>query len=90
MITLVNFCYFCLIFADARLIFLNYNYLFSDSMLPADNMLFRCAELNAKLESLKAQWSNLYEDATVREQYLAQESKKWQKDKNKINVCILK
>ncbi|XP_047522709.1 protein nessun dorma [Pieris napi] len=59
----------------------------NDSMLPADNMLFRCAELNAKLESIKAQWSNLYENATVREQYLAQERNKWQKDKNKIN-CI--
>ncbi|CAK1541686.1 unnamed protein product [Leptosia nina] len=59
----------------------------NDSMLPADNMLYLCAELNAKLESLRAQWSNLYENPSVREQYLAESKNKWQKDKSKIN-CI--
>uniref|UniRef100_A0A2A4JW47 Uncharacterized protein n=1 Tax=Heliothis virescens TaxID=7102 RepID=A0A2A4JW47_HELVI len=58
-----------------------------DSLLPP-NYISLCAEMNARLDGLMSKWT-LYENSLIREQYLAKERSKWQKNKSKRNVVAL-
>ncbi|KAH9631402.1 hypothetical protein HF086_012190 [Spodoptera exigua] len=58
-----------------------------DSLLPP-NYISLCAEMNARLDGLMSKWT-LYENSLIREQYLARERSKWQRNKSKKNVVAV-